>query len=71
MRIEKGHNRIFNLTLSGFELAALITSARWAAEGAKGELTAEAVIHLKQVLANYDNAAGKLKENLPQNSNLS
>ena len=34
MQIEKGRNRIFKLTLSGFELAALISSARWAAEGA-------------------------------------
>lgn len=69
MRIEKGHNRIFNLTLSGFELAALISSARWIAEGANGELTAEAIIHLKQVLANYDNATSKLKENIPQKAN--
>lgn len=63
MRIEKGRNRIFNLTLSGYELAALISSARWVTEGARGELTAEAISHIKQVLASYDNATSKFKEN--------
>ena len=62
MHIEKGGKRIFNLTLSGFELAALISSARWAAEGATGELNDEAVNYLKQVLTNYDKAASKLKD---------
>jgi hypothetical protein len=70
MRIEKGRNRIFNLTLSGFELAALISSARLVAEGAQGELTAEAVIQLKQVLANYDNATIKLKEHSQETTNI-
>lgn len=69
MRIEKAGNRLFQITLGGYELAALISSARWAAEGAKGELTAEAVSHMKQVLASYDNATSKLKENLSQKSN--
>ena len=67
MRIEKGNNTIFNLTLSSFELAALISSARWAAEGAKGELTPEAVSYLKQVLANYDSATSRLNENRSEN----
>lgn len=66
MRIEKGRGQIFNLTLSGYELAALISSARWAAEGAEGQLNEEAVIHLKQVLKNYDNAVSKLNESLKQ-----
>lgn len=66
MRIEKGRNNIFQLTLSGYELATLISSARWAAEGGKGELTNDAVNQLKKVLENYDNSVNKLQENLQQ-----
>jgi hypothetical protein len=68
MHIEKGRSRIFHITISGYELAALISSARWAAEGAKGDLNPEAVNHLKQVLANYDTAASKLSDDRPQKS---
>ncbi|MES2398160.1 MAG: hypothetical protein V4549_19250 [Bacteroidota bacterium] len=66
MHIEKLHNQIFHITLSGYELATLISSARWAAEGAKGELTAEAVSQLKQVVSNYERSASKMNENLAQ-----
>lgn len=65
MRIEKEGNRLFRVTLTGYELSALISSARWATEGAEGELTDEAVNHLKQVLANYDNAASRIREVAP------
>lgn len=60
MRIEKERNSMFHLILSGYELAAMISSARWVAEGAKGELDSEAVSHLKQVLSSYDKAASKI-----------
>ena len=56
MQIKQQRPGIFQLNLSGYELAALIASARWAADGAKGELTPEALEQLKQVLSNYDNA---------------
>jgi hypothetical protein len=69
MRIEKGRNNIFLLTLSGYELATLISSARWAGEGGKGELTNDAVNQLKKVLENYDNAVNKLQDNLQQKAN--
>lgn len=62
MHIKKKNNLVFHLTLSGYELATLISSARWVAEGAKGELNAEAILQLKQVVSNYDRAAGKLVE---------
>ena len=62
MHIEKKNNLVFHITLSGYELATLISSARWVAEGAKGELTAEAIQQLKQVVSNYDKAADKLTE---------
>lgn len=69
MHIEKKNRGIFNVTLSGYELATLISSVRWAVDGAKGELTPESVTHLKQVLENYDNATNRMKENSPQIQN--
>ena len=66
MHIEKKNNLVFHLTLSGYELATLISSARWVAEGAKGDLTAEAILQLKQVVSNYDKAAGKFAEQEPK-----
>ena len=52
---------IYEIKLHTFELATLISSARWAADGAKGELTPEAVEQLRQVLKNYDNAAVRIQ----------
>jgi hypothetical protein len=66
MHIKKVHNQIFQLTISGYELATLISSARWAVEGGRGELATEAVSQLKQVLENYDKAAKQLNDNLVQ-----
>ena len=37
MQIKKEQRNIFQITLTGYELATLISSARWIAEGAKGE----------------------------------
>lgn len=62
MHIEKKNNLVFHITLSGYELATLISAARWVAEGAKGELTTEAIQQLKQLVSNYDRAADKLRE---------
>ncbi|WP_281229004.1 hypothetical protein [Flavobacterium aquiphilum] len=62
MHIEKKNNLVFHLTLSGYELATLISSARWVAEGAQGELTPEAIEQLKLVVSNYDRAAASLNE---------
>jgi hypothetical protein len=60
MQIKKGQRNIFQITMTGYELATLISSARWIAEGAKGELTLEATNNLKQLLDNYDKEANKL-----------
>lgn len=62
MHIEKRNNLVFQITLSGYELATLISSARWVAEGANGELTTEAIQQLKQVVSNYDRETDKLAE---------
>ena len=60
MQIEKGQRNIFRLTLTGYELAALISSAKWVAEGSNGKLTAEAVDNIKHVLNSYEKATKKL-----------
>lgn len=65
MRIEKKHPGIFNVTLSGYELATMISSVRWAVDGAKGDLNPESVSQLKHVLANYENAATRMQGNSP------
>jgi hypothetical protein len=62
MHIEKKSNLIFHITLSGYELATLISSARWVAEGAKGELTDDAIHQIQQMISNYDKAALKITE---------
>lgn len=71
MRIEKENNRIFQLTLSGYELAALISSARYVAEGAKGDMSEEAIHFLKQVIENYDSAARRLNADSKPEENRS
>ncbi|MEP0134277.1 MAG: hypothetical protein ABJJ25_08610 [Eudoraea sp.] len=65
MQIKKEQRNIFQITLTGYELATLISSARWIAEGAKGELTSEATNNLKQLLNNYDNATKMLHSQSP------
>ena len=54
MRIEQVRPGMFSLTISGIELAALTSSAKWAVEGATGELTEEALVQLRAVLASYE-----------------
>jgi len=44
------------LTIHVYEMSALVAAARWAAEGAEGELPRESVEQLRQVLASYDEA---------------
>jgi hypothetical protein len=65
MQIEKKQRSIFQITLTGYELATLISSARWIVDGAKGELTSEAMGNLKELLINYDIATEKLHSKPP------
>ena len=60
MRIERIRSTVFEVTLHAYELAAVIAAARWVAEGADGELPAEAVEQLRKVLASYDAEAQRL-----------
>jgi hypothetical protein len=54
MKVQRGARGVVRVELHAMELTALITAARWAADGAEGELPAAAVDQLRQVLTRYD-----------------
>jgi hypothetical protein len=54
VKLERVGISSFQLTLHGYELAALTSAARWVAEGSDGELPVEARAQLRQVLAEYE-----------------
>ena len=56
MKVERVRPSVLRLTLHAYELAALVAASRWAAEKGDGELPAESVEQLRQVLASYDEA---------------
>ncbi len=66
MKIERGHRNIYRLTLSSYELSALISAARWVSEGGKGKLTVDAEDHLKELLEKYDHSLSRLNDKLPK-----
>lgn len=57
MKVERVRPAVLQVTLSAYELSALIAAARWVVEGAQGELAPEAVEQLQQILASYDAAS--------------
>jgi hypothetical protein len=54
VKLERVRPDVFQLTLHAYELVALMATARWAYDGAKGELPPESVQQLRQVLDTYD-----------------
>ncbi|MEL7832451.1 hypothetical protein [Fodinibius sp. Rm-B-1B1-1] len=54
MNIEQVKSSTYRITLHTYELAALVSAARWAVDGAEGELPREARQQLSQILAGYD-----------------
>ncbi len=60
MKIERIRPAVLQVTLSTYELAALMAAARWVVEGAEGELAPEALEQLEQVLASYETATRQL-----------
>lgn len=50
------------ITMHVYELASLTAAARWAVEGGRSELVAEAREHLAVVLASYERAVGELDD---------
>jgi hypothetical protein len=54
VRLERVRPDVLRVTLYAYELVALMATARWACDGAKGELPPESVQQLRQVLDTYD-----------------
>ncbi|MDR8394321.1 hypothetical protein NC796_24445 [Aliifodinibius sp. S!AR15-10] len=54
MHLERIRPTKYRITLHSYELAALISAARWITDGAEGELTREATEQLKDILTAYD-----------------
>lgn len=54
MKIERLRPAVLQVTLHAVELSALVAAARWAADGAEGELPEAARDQLRTVLASYD-----------------
>ena len=62
MNLERTHPTTFKVTLHAYELAALISVARWAVDGAEGELPGEAKEQLSQILSEYDSESEKINK---------
>lgn len=56
MELERIRPTAWRVTLHPLELAALISAARWAEDGAEGQLPPEARTQLQAVLERYDAA---------------
>jgi hypothetical protein len=62
MQLERVRPLVIRMTLHTYEATALITAARWVADGARDELPDEAIEHLREVLASYDDALSRISE---------
>jgi hypothetical protein len=60
MQLERVRPMVIRITLHTYEATALITAARWVADGAEGELPEEALEQLREVLAGYDVALSRI-----------
>ncbi len=60
MKLERIRPTTFKVTLHTYELAALISAARWAVDGAEGELPREARGQLSNILADYDSESERI-----------
>lgn len=65
MHIDRKNINSYQLTLSAYELATFMSSLRWIADEAKGELTSEAIENARAVILNYDKALKELNKDKP------
>lgn len=63
MQLEKLSPTKYRITLHAYELASIISAARWVGEGAKGELSAEAIEQMRSIVENYDAVSKNLQNN--------
>lgn len=62
MEVERLRPTVLRVTLHAYEMATLIATARWVAEGAEGELPESIGDDLGAVLARYDRALERATE---------
>lgn len=62
MQLEKITPTRYRMTLHAYELATLVSAARWIADGAKGELSDEVLKQMKSIIEDYDKATTHLQE---------
>ncbi len=62
MKIEPLPSSKYRITLHAYELANLISAARWAVDAAEGELPQEARNQLSKILAGYDAKMNQLNK---------
>lgn len=62
MNIERIKPTVLRITLQTYEMAALISAARWVTEDTEGNLPDEAVEQIEKVLDSYDTAKQNLNK---------
>ena len=60
MKLEQVRPGVLRVTVHAAELGGLVAAARWAVDGGKDELPAEARMQLKDVLRSYDAELARL-----------
>lgn len=60
MIIEQIKPTVLRITLQTYEIAALVSAARWVTDGVKDKLPEEAIEQIREVLDNYDSGKQKL-----------
>ena len=63
MQLEQVTSSKYRITLHTYELATLISAARWITEGAQGHLSPEVMKQMQGILESYDTASHHLQEN--------
>lgn len=61
MKVERVRGPVLTVTAHAYELAALVSGARWALDHGHGQLPREAEEQLADVLAAYDAELGRLR----------
>lgn len=61
MRLERRSPTVYLVTLHAYELATLISAARWAAEGGVGEMDTAARSQLQDLVAAYETALARVR----------
>lgn len=60
MRLERRSPTVYLVTVHAYELATLISAARWAAEGGEGEMDIAARAQLQDLVDAYDTALARV-----------